>query len=161
MDGLKRLKIAPSMIQQTDLTVLHVEMDFTLTRMKLSVSHAVTQSLHVFDAQMMELSAMNVIMVSSSNNQTRLAGSPIVKSLVLLTSVLFVRMDTSSIKDPVFVLRIVLSLSRVLRTMRKTEVVVESVQRENTMIHRTMKTVSVVLKKVNSHDVLLADGLAD
>ena len=104
---------------------------------------------------------MNVIMVSSSSNPTRLAGSPIVKSLVLLTSVLFVRMDTSSIKDPVFVLRIVLSLSRVLRTMRKTEVVDESVQRENTMIHRTMKTVSVVSKKVNSHDVLLADGLAD
>ena len=161
VDGLKRLKIVQSMTRQTDLTVLPAEMAFTSTKKKLYVNHAVTQSLHVFDAQMMELSAMNVIMVSSSSNQTSLAGSLIVKSLVLLISVLFVRMDTSSIKDPVFVLRIVLSLSLVLRTMSKTEVVDESVQRENTMIQRTMKTASVVLRMENSNDVLLADGLAD
>ena len=105
---------------------------------------AVTQSLHVFDAQMTEPSAMNVIMVSSSNNQTRAAGSLIVRCLVLLISALCVRTNTSSIKVLVFVLRIVLKLSTILKTMRKTEVVDKSVLLDSTTTQTIMKNVLVV-----------------
>ena len=144
MDGQKRLKIVQNMTPQTDLTVLPAEMDFTSTRRQLSVNLAVTQSLHVFDAQMTEPSAMNVIMVSSSNNQTRAAGSLIVRCLVLLISALCVRTNTSSIKVLVFVLRIVLKLSTILKTMRKTEVVDKSVLLDSTTTQTIMKNVLVV-----------------
>lgn len=159
--GQRRLRIVQNMIPLTDSTVLLAETASTSTRTMLSVNLAVTPSLHAFDVQMTEPSAMNVISVSSSSNQTRAVGSLIVKCSVLLISVQFVRMATSFIKAPVSVLRIVLKRSQDSKTMRKTEVVDEVVLLENTTIQRTMRSVSAVSKQENSDDALLVDGLAD
>lgn len=159
--GQRRLRIVQNMIPLTDSTVLLAETASTSTRTMLSVNLAVTPSLHAFDVQMTEPSAMNVISVSSSSNQTRAVGSLIVKCSVLLISVQFVRMATSFIKAPVSVLRIVLKRSQDSKTMRKTEVVDEVVLLENTTIQRTMRSVLAVSKQENSDDALLVDGLAD